>query len=143
MSRLEEQINIDAPAQQVWERLHDVASYSAFMDGVQGAHAPSSNRAHLDVRTGGVQREFEAVLSDRTADQVLAWETQGSPELKGTLSVRSLDKGHSQVQVRMEYEPEAIQDAFGGPRGMAQIHRIENTVRGDLEQLKSLVEGGR
>ncbi|MGW3044920.1 SRPBCC family protein [Kitasatospora sp. NPDC001159] len=143
MSRLEEQITIDAPAQEVWGRLHDVEAYPTFIDGIQRAYAPSSNRARLDVRAGEVQREFDAVLTDRGNEQVLAWETQGSPELKGTLSVRSLDRDHSQLQVQVEYEPEAIHDTFGGPRGMAQVHRIENTVRGDLEQFKNLVESER
>ncbi|MGW2372244.1 MULTISPECIES: SRPBCC family protein [Kitasatospora] len=143
MTRLREQITVDAPAQEVWGRLHDVEAYSTFLDGVERAYAPSSDRAHLDVRAGGVQREFDAVLTDRGPDQVLAWETQGSPELKGTLSVRSLDRDHSQVQMELEYEPQAIQDTFGGPRGMAQVHRIENTVRGGLEQFKNLVESER
>ncbi|MFJ9447841.1 SRPBCC family protein [Kitasatospora sp. NPDC101235] len=140
MSRLEEQINVDAPAREVWGRLHDIEAYPRLMDSIQRAYAPSSDRAHLDVRAGEVQREFDAVLTDRDTEQVLAWETTGSPELKGTLSVRSLDENHSQVQVHLEYEPESIQDTFGGPRGMAQVHRIENTVRGGLEQFKNLVE---
>ncbi|MBV2153342.1 SRPBCC family protein [Kitasatospora sp. SUK 42] len=140
MSRLEEHITIDAPAREVWGRLHDVEAYPQFVEGIQRAHAPSSNRAHLDVKAGEVQRGFDAVLTDRGNEQVLAWETQGSPELKGTLSVRSLDQNHSQLQVQLEYEPEAIQDTFGGPKGMAQVHRIENTVRGGLEQFKNIVE---
>ncbi|AKN70290.1 cyclase [Streptomyces sp. PBH53] len=141
MSRLEEHIDIDAPAQKVWDRLHDVESYATFIDGVRRAYPQGADRAHLDVRAGDVEREFEAVLDDRVSDQVISWQTQGSPELKGTLSVRPLDRDHSQVQVRLEYEPAAVQNAFGGPKGMAQVHRIENTVRGDLQQFKSLVEG--
>ncbi|MEU1007199.1 SRPBCC family protein [Streptomyces sp. NPDC088810] len=141
MSRLEEHIDIDAPAQKVWDLLHDVDSYPTFIDGVQRAQGSGGNRARLDVRAGSVQREFEAVLDDRAGDQVITWQTEGSPELKGTLSVRSVDRDHSQVQVRLEYEPGAVHDAFGGPKGMAQVHRIENTVRGDLQQFKSLAEG--
>ncbi|MEU9988756.1 SRPBCC family protein [Streptomyces sp. NPDC007971] len=141
MSRLEEHIDIDAPARKVWDQLHDVESYPTFIDGVRRAYARGSNRARLDVQTGGVQREFEAVLADRGNDQIITWQTQGSPELKGAFSVRSLDQDHSQVQIRIEYEPADIHDAFGGPGGMAQVHRIENTVRGDLKQLKTLVEG--
>ncbi|QTD99776.1 SRPBCC family protein [Streptomyces cyanogenus] len=141
MSRLEEHIDIDAPAQRVWDLLHDVDSYPTFIDGVQQARGSGGNRARLDVRAGSVRREFEAVLDDRAGDQVITWQTEGSPELKGTLSVRSVDRDHSQVQVRLEYEPGAVHDAFGGPKGMAQVHRIENTVRGDLQQFKSLAEG--
>ncbi|MBF9066962.1 SRPBCC family protein [Streptacidiphilus fuscans] len=141
MSRLEEQITIDAPAREVWDRLHDVESYPAFMAGVERARAHGRHHAHLDVRTKDERRrEFEAVMADRGGDQVITWQTEGSPELKGDIVVRPLDPDHSQLQIRVAYEPDAIHDAFGGPKGMAQVHRIENTVRGDLEQFKSLVE---
>jgi hypothetical protein len=40
----------------------------------------------------------------------------------------------------MEYDPQGIQDAFGGPKGMAQVHAVERTVRGDLEHFRDLVE---
>jgi uncharacterized membrane protein len=143
LCRLEAQINIDAPAQEIWDQLHNVESFPAFLDGVEHAIAHGRDRAVLEVQAKSVQQEVEAVLKDRSDDQVITWRTQGGPELKGNLSVRSLDRNHSQVQVRMEYEPEVIHDTFGGPRGMAQVHQIENTVRGDLEQLKNLVEEGR
>jgi len=140
MSRLVEQITVDAPAQEVWGRMHDIEAYPRFMDNVQRAYAPSTDRAHLDVRASDMQREFDAVLADDGKSQVLSWETQGSPELRGEFSVRSLDRDQCEVRVQVEYEPEAIQDTFGGPKGMAQVHRIENTVRGSLEQFKDLME---
>jgi hypothetical protein len=99
--------------------------------------------AHLDVTIRGAQKGMETMFSDRSVGQEIEWRTRGAPDLKGTLSVRALDTAHSQVQVRMEYEPEAMHNAFGGPKGMAQVHRIENTVRTDLGKLKALVEGPR
>lgn len=143
MSRLEEQITIDAPALQVWDQLHRVEDYPLFMDGVQRAVPKDGEGAHLDVTIHGARQGMETVFSDRAGRQEIAWQTEGAPGLKGTMSVRPLDAGHSQVQVRMEYQPEAIHDSFGGPKGMAQVHRIENTVRADLGKLKALVEGPR
>ncbi|MFE9168201.1 SRPBCC family protein [Streptomyces kebangsaanensis] len=140
MSRLQEHIDVNAPAQKVWDQLHRIEEYSSFMDGVRRASAHGGDRARLDVRTSGGEQALEAVLSDRADEQTIAWQTQGSPELQGTLSVRSLDNDHSQVQVRMEYDPQTIQNTFGGPKGMAQVHAIERTVRGDLEHFRDLVE---
>ncbi|MGX4692509.1 SRPBCC family protein [Streptomyces sp. JNUCC 63] len=140
MSRLQEHIDISAPAQKVWDQLHRIEEYSSFMDGVQRASARGGDRARLDVRTGRGEQAFEAVLSDRSDEQTITWQTEGSPELQGTLSVRSLDRDHSQVQIRMEYDPQGIQDTFGGPKGMAQVHAVERTVRDDLEHFRELVE---
>ncbi|MER7693862.1 SRPBCC family protein [Streptomyces sp. NPDC097610] len=142
MSRLQEHIDINAPAQKVWDQLHRVEEYPSFMDGVQRAYSQGSSRAHLDVQAaGGGEQAFEAVLSDRSEAQVMAWQTQGGPAMEGSLAVRSLDKDHSQVRVRMEYDPESIHGVFGGPKGMAQVHAVEQAVRGDLQQFKSLMEG--
>ncbi|RAG86465.1 cyclase [Streptacidiphilus pinicola] len=143
MSRLEEQITIDAPAREVWDQLHRVEDYPLFMDGVRRSFPRDGEGAHLDVTIHGAQRGMDTLLSDRSSGQEIDWQTEGAPDLNGTLSVRPVDAAHSQVQVRMEYEPEAIHHTFGGPKGMAQVHRIENTVRADLGKLKALVEGPR
>jgi uncharacterized membrane protein len=143
MSRLEEQISIDAPVREVWDQVHRVEDYPLFMDGVQRAFPRDPEGAHLDIQIHGTQKGMETMLSDSPIGQEITWQTQGTPELNGTLSVRSLDDTHSLVQVRMEYEPEAIHRTFGGPKGMAQVHMIENTVRTDLGKLKALVEGPR
>lgn len=143
MSRIQEHIDVNAPAQTVWDQLHRVKEYPSFMNGVQHAHTHDAGHVHLDVQTGGGEQAFEAVLSDRSDDQIMAWQTQGVPEMQGSLSVSSLDKDHSQVQVRMEYDPESICGAFGGPKGMAQVHAVEQTIRGDLKQFKKLVEGAK
>ena len=143
MSRLEEQIIIDVPAREVWDQLHRVEDYPLFVDGVQRAFPRGGDGAHLDVTIQGAHKGMETVFADRGGDQEIDWQTEGAPQLNGTLSVRSLDAGHSQVQVRVEYEPEVIHNTFGGPKGMAQVHRIENTVRTDLGKLKALVEGPR
>jgi uncharacterized membrane protein len=140
MSRLQEHIDVNAPARKVWDQLHRIEANSSFMDGVQRASAHGGDRARLGVRTGRGEQEFEAVLSDRADEQTITWQTQGGPELQGTLSVRALDSDHSQVQVRVEYDPQALQDTFGGPKGMAQVHAVERTVRGDLEHFRDLVE---
>ncbi|MFD5463185.1 SRPBCC family protein [Kitasatospora sp. NPDC127059] len=141
MSRLQEQIEINAPAEDVWAQLHRFDQYPEFVDGVRSAFAEHGNRAHFDVGVGGERRGFETELTDRGAEQVLAWQTVGgSPELKGAFTVRELDGGHCALQARLEYDGAALQEAFGGPKGFAQVRAVEEAVRTDLEQFKELVE---
>ncbi|KJK59827.1 SRPBCC family protein [Saccharothrix sp. ST-888] len=139
MSRLEEQINVDVPAQEVWAQLHRIDEYPMFVDGVRAAAAHGSSRAHLDIRIGDGEQAFETRLADRGNGQVMDW-TVDSPELKCAFAVNPLDDEHTQLQVRLEYDPEAVRAAFGGPKGFAQVHAIEETVRADLEKFKDLLE---
>ncbi|MDH6123372.1 SRPBCC family protein [Kitasatospora sp. GP82] len=140
MSRLEEQINVDVPAQEVWAQLHRIDEYPMFVDGVKSAFAHGRSGAHLDIETGGGDQAFETQLTDRGNDQVMAWRTLDAPELKGTFAVNPLDDEHTQLQIRLEYDPDAVRAAFGGPKGFAQVRAIEETVRADLEHFKDLVE---
>ncbi|MFJ5723012.1 SRPBCC family protein [Streptomyces sp. NPDC093149] len=139
MSRLEEQVNVDVPAQEVWAQLHRIDEYPMFMEGVKSAAAEGSSRAHLDVRIGDDEQAFETRITDRGKGQVMDC-TVDSPDLKAAFAVNPLDDQHTQLQVRLEYDPDTVRATFGGPKGFAQVHAIEDTVRTDLEKLKDLLE---
>ncbi|GAA1108820.1 MULTISPECIES: SRPBCC family protein [Kitasatospora] len=141
MSTLEEQIEIGAPADAAWDQLHRIADYPRFVEGVLHASARGSHRARLDVAVDGGHREFDAFFTDRGHNRVMTWETVDEPHLRGTFALRPLDEHRTQVQVRIEYEPAAVEELFGGaPHGFALASAIERTVRTDLEQLRDLVE---
>ncbi|WP_035840538.1 SRPBCC family protein [Kitasatospora azatica] len=143
MHTLEEQIEIEVPVQVAWEQLHRIHDYPRFVDGVMHAHAHGNHRAHLDIEVDGKERVFETTIKDLGGNQVMDWRTLDGAHLHGTVVLRELDTGSTEVQVRVEYEPEAVHDAFGGPHGFAQSGAIERTVRHDLEQFKQLVESER
>ncbi|WP_327416106.1 SRPBCC family protein [Streptomyces sp. NBC_01233] len=140
MSTLMEQIDIDAPAAAAWEQLHRFDDYPKFVSGLRHANTRGADVAHLDVKAGGRERELEATITDGDAGRVMAWETADSPGLKGEFTLRALDAGHTRVQVRLDYDPDAVRETFGGPKGFAQSDAIAQTVRGDLERFKGLVE---
>ncbi|MCN9240170.1 SRPBCC family protein [Streptomyces sp. RY43-2] len=143
MSTLEEHVDINVPIDTAWDSLHQVENYPRFMQGVREARTETGGRAHLDVETGGPTRELEAEVSDRDRDRVMTWQTKGTPHLEGTLSFQSIDRNNTRVQARVEYEPDAVRESFGGPKGFAQANAIERVVRGDLEQFKDYVERER
>jgi uncharacterized membrane protein len=97
----------------------------------------------LDIEVDGEERIFETTIKDLGGNQVMDWRTLDNAHLHGTVVLRQLDTGSTQLQVRVEYEPDAVHEAFGGPHGFAQSGAIERTVRGDLEQFKRLVETER
>ncbi|GAA1899312.1 SRPBCC family protein [Streptantibioticus ferralitis] len=149
MSTIEKQIDVSVPADVAWDCLHSVESYPQFVDGVREARPEGKRRAHLDLEGGGKVREVDAEITDRaksgTKGNVMLWHTahgEGA-ELKGAFTVRAIDDQHTQVQVRVEYDPEKTRDTFGGPKGFAQSDAIQELVQHDLEKFKDLVEHQR
>ncbi|MED7954990.1 SRPBCC family protein [Streptomyces sp. BE303] len=140
MCTLEEQIDIDAPVLAAWEQLHRVHDYPRFVDGVRSAHPHGRNLAHLGVEVSGSEHDVETEITDRGRGRVMAWRTLDGLDLHGAFALLALDREHTRLQVRVEYDPEAVHEAFGGPRGFAQAGAIERTVRADLELFRELVE---
>jgi uncharacterized membrane protein len=143
MSTLEEQIDVGVPMNVAWDCLHHVETYPRFLEGVSEARAEGGHRAHLDVTARGRAQAFEAQITDRGKANTMEWQTTMGPDLAGTFSLLPIDRDHTQVQARIEYDPGAVKEAFGGPKGFAQAAAIERLVRSDLELFKELVEGER
>ncbi|MGW3072039.1 SRPBCC family protein [Kitasatospora sp. NPDC001132] len=140
MSTLEEQIDIAAPVLAAWEQLHRVHEYPRFVDGVRSAHPHGRNLAHLGVEIDGDERSVDAEITDRGRGRVMSWRTTDAPRLRGAFALLPLDAGHTRLQIRVEYDPEALHREFGGPRGFAQAGAIERAVREDLDHFRELVE---
>ncbi|MER6982076.1 SRPBCC family protein [Streptomyces carpinensis] len=143
MSTLEEHVDVGVPIDKAWDTLHRVENYPRFVTGVREARTEAAGRAHLGIEASGRSREIEAELSDRQAERVMEWHTTGAPDLIGSFSLQSIDDNHTRVQARVEYDPDTVREAFGGPKGFAQANAIERAVRSDLEHFKDCVEQGR
>ncbi|MEU9479635.1 SRPBCC family protein [Streptomyces sp. NPDC048191] len=141
MSTLELHVDVGVPMDTAWETLHRLENYPRFVDGVRGARPEAGGRAHLEVEAGGRAREVDAEVTDR-GEHVMEWLTTSAPELTGSFSVQPIDQNHTRIQARLEYDPDTVRDAFGGPKGFAQTNAIERLVRSDLEHFKEYVERG-
>ncbi|MGW1886564.1 SRPBCC family protein [Streptomyces sp. NPDC002133] len=140
MPNLEEQIDITAPGDVVWDHLHQVEDYPRFVGGVRDARREGASGVHMDLETRGAVQGLDADTKDLRPHETMTWKTTDTPHLSGSVSLLPIDATHTRVQVRMEYDPSEAHDAFGGPKGFAQSSAIERTVREDLHQFKDLVE---
>lgn len=141
MPTLEEQIDIAAPGDLVWDHLHQVEDYPRFVAGVRQARREGASGVHMDLEPGGgAVRGIDADTEDLHPHETMTWRTREAPHLSGSVSLLPIDAKHTRMQLRMEYDPGEAHDAFGGPRGFAQSSAIERTVRADLHQFKSMVE---
>jgi uncharacterized membrane protein len=143
MSTLEEHVDIGVPVDLAWDCLHRVETYPRFVEGVRAARSESGNRAHLDVDASGRTQEVDAEITDRNQERTMEWQTTSGPDLAGSFALLQIDPEHTRLQARIEYDPGAVRDAFGGPKGFAQASAIEQLVRSDLDHFKELAERER
>lgn len=143
MSRLVEQIDVDAPIQTTWDGLHRVEAYPRFLEGVREARPEGETRASLSTDMGGRTKEIQAEITDRDQEHLMRWKTTSGPDMSGSFSLLPIDQEHTRVQARVEYDPGTVKDTFGGPKGFAQVQAMERLVRTDLEHFKQLVEEKR
>jgi uncharacterized membrane protein len=142
MSILEEHVDVGVPIDKTWDDLHRVENYPRFVEGVREVHTEAGGGARLDVEAGGRARVFEAEISDREGERVMEWHATSDLELGGSFSLQPINENRTRVQARLEYDPDAIRETFGGLRGFAQVNAIERLVRSDLEHFKEYVEQG-
>ncbi|WP_267243827.1 SRPBCC family protein [Streptomyces sp. PR69] len=140
MPTLEEQIDIKASGDAVWEQLHQVEDYPRFVEGCRDARREGATGVHLDVDTRGTAHGIDADTQDLRPQSTMTWRTTDGSHLSGSVSLLPIDSDHTRVQVRMEYDPHEAHSAFGGPKGFAQSSAIERMVREDLQQFRDLVE---
>lgn len=144
MSTLEEHVDVSAPIDTTWDCLHHWEDYSHFVDGVRDAHTEAGGHTRLDVEAGRRERTVEADVSDDSRQNIMTWQLgKEGPQLEGSFSLSPIDRNHTRVQARLEYDPDTVRRDFGGPKGFAQANAIQRVVHTDLEHFKEYVEQGR
>ncbi|MBN0043525.1 SRPBCC family protein [Streptomyces actuosus] len=142
MSTLEEHVDIGVPADLAWDFLHRVENYPRFLTGVHEAHAEGGGRARLGVTAGGRTREVDTEITDHDQGRTMEWQTTSGPGLAGSFTLQPVDAQHTRLSTRLEYDPAAVREAFGGPGGFAQAIAVERLAHSGLEQCRRLLEQG-
>jgi uncharacterized membrane protein len=123
----------------VWSRLDD---FPCFMEHVRGVSVAPDGRSHWRVAGPGGDVEWDAEITRRIDNQLLAWHTLPGSPVQHTGVVRFERSGRgTRVDIRMSYATPA--GALG--RALATLARKDpkTAMDEDLLRLKSLLEDGK
>jgi len=147
--RIEEQIVVGAPREQVWELLGDPTQWPAFMPGItrfdhegEGGDPQlcvgSRFSMRMHVGSADVGGLIEIVECDPPGE--LAWTSITGIDQRGRWRLRETADGDSRVVLRFSY------GAPGGLLGLVtdrlSVGAVRGNLRASLENLKAKVEGG-
>ena len=135
MATIEQSIDVEVPVRTAYDQWTQFEDFPQFMEGVEEIRQADDTHTHWRTKVAGKEKEFDAVITEQTPDQRIAWTSEGGPEHAGVVTFHRLDEGKTRVMLQMDYEPEGAAEKIGDALGL-----VERRVKGDLGRFKELVE---
>ena len=135
MSTIEKFIDVNVPEYTAYAQWMKFEEFPQFMEGVKEVARLDAKRFHWKAVIAGQEKEWDTEITEKTADQRLAWTSRGS-DIKGWIvTFHQLSNARSKIMLQLEYDHQGSAEHAGEALGM-----VSQRVQGDLERFKALIE---
>ncbi|MDQ1655326.1 MAG: hypothetical protein QOD41_409 [Cryptosporangiaceae bacterium] len=138
MSSIERSVEVEVPVTTAYNQWTQFESFPQFMEGVEQIVQVSDTLTHWKTKVAGVEREFDAEITEQHPDERIAWQTVDGPRQAGVVTFHRLNDNRSKVMLQMDFEPQGFVESAGDA-----LHLVESRVSGDLKRFKSFIEQRR
>jgi uncharacterized membrane protein len=135
MTSITESIEVKAPLSTVYNQWTQFEDFPQFMEGVERVDQLDDQRLHWVTKIAGVQREFDAKVTEQHPDQKVAWRTLDGPEHAGVVTFAPASDGQTKVNLQMDYDPDGFVENAGDKLGV-----VSARVKGDLRRFRDFIE---
>lgn len=135
MSNVTESIDVNVPVRVVYDQWTQFETFPQFMEGVERIDQVTETKTHWVTKIGGVEREFDADITEQHPDERVAWKSTTGADQAGVVTFHRLSDTTTRVTVQMDYEPEGLVENVGDKLGI-----VKRRVTGDLERFKQFIE---
>ena len=136
MSQVIEEIDVDVPVSVAYNQWTQFESFPRFLSFVESIDQISDTRTHWRVKIAGVQREFDAVITEQHPDERVAWKSlAGDVQHAGVVTFHRLSDASSRVTVQLDWQTEGIVEKAGALFGIDKA-----SIKSDLKHFKAFVE---
>jgi acyl-CoA synthetase (AMP-forming)/AMP-acid ligase II/carbon monoxide dehydrogenase subunit G len=151
--RIEEQVILDVPREEIWARISDPAGYPGLVHGttrcdpVEQAKPGPGARYSMRMRVGSAEVGGEVEIVEFDAPGDLAWTSVTGIDQRGRWRLRELEDGSTRVTFRLSYGAPggllgAISDRLSAPMVRTNLRRTLQNLRNELEGERSAPEPG-
>ncbi len=135
MSTHEESIDVDVPVSTAYNQWTQFESFPQFMEGVERIDQVGDTMTHWVTKIGGVEREFNAEITEQHPNERVAWRSVDGPSQAGVITFHRLDDAKTRLMLQLEFEPEGIVEQAGDKLGV-----VNRRLKADLERFKKFIE---
>jgi uncharacterized membrane protein len=123
---------VNVPVRVAYDQWTQFETFPQFMEGVERIDQVTDTRTHWVTKIGGVEREFDADITEQHPDERVAWRSTTGPDQAGVVTFHRLSDDTTRVTVQMDYDPEGLVENVGDKLGI-----VKRRVTGDLERSSS------
>jgi uncharacterized membrane protein len=135
MAQVIETIDVDVPVDKAYNQWTQFESFPHFLSFVESIQQLDDTHNHWRVKIGGVEREFDAVVTEQHPDERVAWKSVDGTEHAGVVTFHKLSDTSSRVAVQIDWHPQGVIEKAGDLLGFD-----ERSVKKDLQQFKEFIE---
>ncbi|XPP25465.1 MAG: SRPBCC family protein [Leucobacter sp.] len=135
MHTVSSDIDIDLPIRTVYDQWTQFEDFPAFMSGVDEVRQLDDTTMHWRVRVGGVERGFDAEITEQQPDERIAWKSTSGPQHAGVVTFHRLNDEQTRVRLQLDWDPEGFVETVG-----AALQLDDARVASDLQEFARLLE---
>jgi uncharacterized membrane protein len=135
MSSVEQSIELEVPVDVAYDQWTQFESFPHFMEGIEEIRQIDDRRTHWRTSIGGVEREFDAEITEQHPEERIAWRSTTGPPQAGVVTFHRLGEDRSKVMLQLDVEPEGLVEKAGDLLGV-----LNRRTKGDLERFKEFIE---
>lgn len=135
MSVIEKTVEVRCPLSKVYNQWTQFESFPRFMEGVEEVRQIDDTHLHWHAEIAGVDREWDAEITEQVPDQKIAWHSITGPDNGGTVIFQPVDPERTRITLRMEYDPEGFVENTADMLGV-----VERRVEGDIKRFRDFIE---
>ncbi|MQA32894.1 SRPBCC family protein [Modestobacter roseus] len=136
MANVEKSIDVDVPIRQAYDQWTQFESFPQFMNGVERITQLDDRHTHWVTKIGGVEREFDAEITEQHPDERVAWKsTDGEAKHAGVVTFHKISDNTTRVMVQLDWEPQGVVEKVGAAVGVD-----DRQISADVKRFKEFIE---
>lgn len=135
MANVESSIDVNVPVTTAYNQWTQFEEFPQFMKDVTEVRQIDDRHLHWTVDIAGVQREFDAEITEQHPDERIAWRATGDVEQGGVVTFHKLDDATTRVTLQLEMEPQGVAENVADKTGA-----VSKAAERDMKQFKEFIE---
>jgi len=132
---IEQSIDVQVPVATAYAQWTQFESFPEFMGGVERVQQLSDTLTHWRTTVGGVEREFDAEITEQIPEERVAWRSVDGTTHGGVVTFHKLSDDTTRVMVQIDWAAESLTEKAGAAVGVDDLQ-----VKRDLGRFKEFIE---
>ncbi|MCB1248609.1 MAG: SRPBCC family protein [Acidimicrobiales bacterium] len=128
-------IDVEVPVRTAYNQWTQFEDFPLFMDHISNVDQLDDTHVRFTASIAGVQRSWDAEITEQTPDQRIAWTAIDGTQNAGVVTFHPLADDRTRVVLQLDVEPEGLVEQIADKGGF-----VSDRARKDLEAFKTFIE---